>query len=185
MKKIFLATAIALSFAAQADCVMRSQTLTKVVGKIDDIADAMAGYGPSFGGNAHCSVKARVLYKGSWHDVYGDYEGPDVGRQEMCDNATEIAVRQFLATKEAKLLHDSRQMWCSDEDPLKVRTVQKGERIKISEVKPHPNANKQAFMYKGKECRWFIEDSVKTNDLYVWQGVACKVDDDWIVVDKF
>ncbi len=185
MKKMIIAATMALAFAAQAECIMRSSSLTKVVGKISDIADTTALYGPSSKDEWACSIRSRVLYKGEWFTIFGEYTGPDVGRQDMCDNAVEITVRQFLASKEAKLLHSEQQMICSDEEPIKIRpTVKKGESVRLSEVRLNPN--ERMFARQGKECYWFIESSVKKDDVYQWNGIVCRQDgDSYIVVDKF
>jgi len=185
MKRAIIALGIAMSFAAQADCIMRTTSLTKVVGKIDEIADIRGMATASSNQETKCSISARVQYKGQWHTVYGDYTGPtEVGDQELCVNAVEISVRQFLASKESKLMHVEQQMTCSDEEPIKTHSVNVGDVIRLSEVVPHPD--KPSFINKNRVCRWFIEDSIKKNDTYLWQGVVClQRGDDWIVVDKF
>jgi hypothetical protein len=190
MKSIIAAMVVGLfvSTAAHSECVMRTSSLTKVVGKLSQIADIRPMVSPSFNGELKCSVSVRVEYKGQWFTAYGDYTGdPQIGQDELCVNAVEIAARQFLASKEAKLLHSDQQMICSDEPAIKQRSVEKGEIIRLSEITLHPD--KRPFTYKGTECKWFIETTVVTNDLYQWNGVVCKTSrpgsDDWTVVEKF
>ena len=175
--------------AALSECIMRTTSLTRVVGKIDDVADIRPLVSPSFNNERRCAISARVLYRGNWHTVYSDYTGPvEVGDRELCVNAVELAVRQFLASKEAKLLHSEQQMVCSDEPEIKVRPVQKGEVVRISEVLPHPE-KQAAFALKGVECRWFIEPAGSGTNYYRWQGVVCRTgrrdSGEWTVVDKF
>ena len=189
MKKTLLALGLTLAFsAANAECIARTSSLTKVVGKITAITDARVMYAPTFDGEAKCAVRARVEYKSEWHTIFGEYTGPDVGRQDMCDNAVELAVRQFLASKEAKLVHSDQIMICSDEQPIKVRpVVQKGQVVRLSEVRLTPG--KYPFAYKGVECRWFTETSLGGRDLIEWKGIVCLLDrnvsDAWTVVEKF
>ena len=187
MKSTIIALAFFAAFSAQAECVMRSTSLTKVVGKLDDIADIRAMTFPAANGEVRCSISVRVLYKGRWDTTYGEYTGPaEIGDQDLCVNAVEIAARQFLASKESKLLHSEQQMFCSDEEPIKVRSVQKGEVIKLSEVML--NTKKPEFLYKGALCKWFTETTTKGSDLYQWNGIICRLNpkvEDWTVVDKF
>ena len=179
---------LSISCAAHSECVMRTSSLTKVVGKLDQIADIRAVATPTFNGELKCSVSLRVEYKGQWFTAYGDYTGdPAIGERELCVNAVEIAARQFLASKEAKLMHSDQQMFCSDEPEIKVRPVNKGEVIRLSEVSI--NHDKPSFNYKGAECQWFVETTIGAKDLYQWNGIVCKTgrpgSDDWTVVDKF
>jgi len=179
----------AVSGAVYSDCIMRTTSLTKVAGKIDDIADIRPLVSPSFNDERRCAISARVEYRGKWHTIYADYAGPDeVGDQELCVNAVEIGVRQFLASKEAKLLRSDQQMVCSDESEIKMRPVQVGEVVRISEVMPHPEKT-APFAVKGVECRWFIEPSGSGANYYRWQGVVCRTgrrdSEEWTVVDKF
>ena len=188
MKKTLLAIGLALSFSANAECIARTSSLTKVTGKITNITDARAMYAPSFDGEAKCAIRARVEYKNEWYTVFGEYTGPDVGRQDMCDNAVEIAVRQFLASKEAKMLHTDQIMICSDEKPIQVKPiVMKGQVVRLSEVRLEPG--KQPFTYKGVICNWFIETSLFGKELVQWKGIVCLLDsrvpDAWTVVEKF
>jgi hypothetical protein len=188
-KLISVLVGMMLVTAANAECVMRSSSLTKVAGKIEDLADVRPMLSPSFNNERKCSISARVQYHSKWETIYADYTGdPAIGDQELCVNAVEIGVRQFLATKEAKLLHSEQQMVCTDETPIVVRPVKVGEKIHASEVDPDP-ANPLAFAYKGTQCKWFVEANTERGGLYEWHGVICKTGranaDEWTVVDKF
>jgi len=183
-----LAIGLSVSSVVHSECVMRTSSLTKVAGKLDQIADIRPLLSPSFNGELKCSVSLRVAYQGQWFTAYGDYTGdPKIGQEELCVNAVEIAARQFLASKEARLLHSDQQMVCSDEPEIKVRPVEKGEVIRLSEV--NLRSDKPTFFYKGAECKWFIETTVAAKDLYQWNGIVCRTgrpsSDDWSVVDKF
>ena len=188
MSKKMLAVLIGaiIATAANAECIMRTSSVTKVVGKIEDIADIRPLVSPTASNERQCSIRARVQYKDDWHTIYADYTGPaEVGDQELCLNAVELGVRQFLASKEAKLMHSEQQMVCSDEPVTKIRPVQKFEVVRISEVRPHPN-KPVPFLVKGVECRYFIEPGTNSK---VWEGVVCRTGrkdaEEWLVVDKF
>ena len=187
MKKTLLCIGLALAFSAQAECIMRTTSLTKVAGKLDGFADIVPMVSNAGNGEIKCSISMRVQYHMAWYVAYGDYTGlATVGTEELCVNAVEIAARQFLASKEAKLMYSDQQMVCSDEAPIKVKSVQKGDVIKLSEVILNPN--KPDFAYKGAQCKWFVETTTKGNDLYQWNGVVCRLNpntDDWNVVDRF
>jgi hypothetical protein len=188
-KLISLLVGTLLATAASAECVMRTSTLSKTTGKIEQIADIRPLLSPSFNNERKCSISARVLYHGKWENAYGDYTGdPAIGDQELCVNAVEIGVRQFLASQESKLIHSNEQMVCTDEEPIKVRPVQKGEVIRVSEVQPDPG-HPELFNYNGTKCRWFVETDAGQGKLYQWRGIVCKTgrkdSDDWTVVDKF
>lgn len=187
MKKLAAVLGLAFALSANAECVMRTTSLTKVVGKLDAIADIVPIVSPEINGEVRCSVKLRVQYHGQWESAFGEYTGPlEVGTEELCVNAVEIAARQFLASKEAKLLHSDQQMVCSDDVPITVKSVAIGDNVKLSEVIINPQ--RSDFMYKGALCKWFTETTVNSKDLYLWNGVICRPDprtDNWIVLDKF
>lgn len=184
-------TPIALAFLAAntyAECIMNSSSATRTVGKIEDVADIRPMVSPVVNGQRKCFINMRVKYKNEWHTVYSEYSGT-MDNADLCQIAVEQGARQFLADHEPRLLHSEQQMLCSDAPAVTYNsTVAKGDRIRISEVRPHP-VQKQPFQYKGTECRWFVEPSMKGNDFYQWQGVACKTgmpgSDEWTVIDKF
>jgi hypothetical protein len=192
-RRSFLVLIAALSTAygseVQADCVMRTTALTTVQGKIDDIGDYVPMVGPAPNNQRECSISARVQYKGQWYTAYGKYAGPaTIGDQELCLNALEIGVRQFLASKETKVVVNDQQMVCSDEPEIKIRPVQIGEVIHKSEVLPDPD-HLLYFYNKGIPCKWFVEASGSGTDYRKWKGIICKTgrkdSDEWLVVDKF
>jgi uncharacterized protein YcfL len=170
-------------------CVMRSTAHTQVTQKLEELADIRPMV-TSVGNNAHkCSITARVQFKQAWYTVYGDKtDSLSMSQGDLCIGALEDAVMTFLAGKEPASMTSEQQMICTDEPAIKTRPVEKGERIRISEVKPHP-AKPTSFPYKGTECKMFVEQGVRNNMLYEWQGVACKTGrnggDEWTVLDKF
>ena len=187
MKQAIAILGIAVAVTANAECIMRTSSLTKVAGKLDAIADIVPIVSPVVNSEVKCSVHLKVQYHNKWETAFGEYTGPqEVGTEELCVNAVEIAARQFLASKEAKLMHSDQQMVCSDDVPIVTRSVNIGETVKLSEVIINPQ--KSEFMYKGALCKWFVETTTKGNDLYQWNGVVCRLDprsDDWVILDKF
>ena len=186
MKKLAL-LGIVIALSANAECIMRTTSITKVEGKLDAFADIVPLMGPEIKGSVKCSIKMRVQYHGKWESAFGEYTGPvSVGYEELCVNAVELAVRQYLASKEAKIMNSDQQMVCSDDVPIEVKPVAIGDNIKLSEVTINPA--KRDFMYKGAQCKWFIETTTKDTDLYQWNGVVCRPNprnDVWVVLDKF
>jgi hypothetical protein len=187
---LLLATSMLVGLNAQAECILHSTSVSKVVGKVDEIADTRYMVGSTFNNERKCSTSSRVQYHGQWETVYGEYTGdPSIGDQELCLNAVELSVRQFLASKEDKLTHFEQQMVCTDEEPIKLRPVKLGEVIRESEVQPDPD-NTFLFQYKGATCKRFIEPGTREGrDLYLWHGVICKLgrrdSDNWTVLDMY
>ena len=189
MNKKLLAVLIGtlMATSAASECVLRTNATTRVIGKIDDIADIQPFAVAGFNGERKCSIRARVLYKGAWHTIFSDYSGK-VSDQDLCRNAVEIGVRQFLAGKEDTKVVAENTMVCSDEPEIKPRPVQKGEIVRISELLPHPDQPK-AFPWKGVECRYFLEATGQGTNYYRWTGIVCRTGrngaDEWTVVDKY
>jgi uncharacterized protein YcfL len=170
-------------------CTMRSTAHTQITQTLEDVADIRPMI-TSVGNNAYkCSITARVQYKQAWYNVYGENtDSLSVSQNDVCLAAVKDAMVTFLAGKESTTVTAEQQMVCTDEPAIKTRPVEKGERIRISEVKPHP-AKPTSFPYNGTECKMFIEQGVRNSMLYEWQGVACKTGrnggDEWTVLDKF
>lgn len=193
MKKKFLVLMLAATMSAPAysECIMRSTSTMKVSGVINGITDYKTIVTPVSDHETNCSLRARVLYHGKWETIYADYTGEtSIGELELCTNAAELGVRQFLDSKEEKKVYSDQKMVCSDEDtppqPVKV-----GDIVKESDVKPDPEAS-YPFPYKGTTCRRFIE-TVGTEkdptDLHKYHGTICKegrrTANTWVVMEKF
>ena len=189
MNKKLLAVLIGtlMATSAAAECIMRSNATSQITGKIDDIADITPFAVAGFNGERKCSIRARVLHKGAWHTIFGDYSG-NANEQELCRNAVTLGVKQFLASKAETKVVSENTMVCSDEPEIKPRPVQKGELVRISEVLPHPD-QPRAFLHKGVECRYFLEATGQGTNYYRWTGIVCRTgrngSDEWTVVDKY
>lgn len=191
MKKNIISLAIVALFVTNvnAECIMRSSSTTSQDGMLDDVADVRTLVSPTFNNERKCSVNMRLKYKNKWYTAFGEYTGnPNLGNEKLCMLAVRRGGEQFLASNEVKMLHNEQQMFCTDEPEITVRPVQVGEKIRVSEVAPHP-IQKAPFLYKGAECFWFVESSMKADKLHQWQGILCKTgrpnSDEWTVVDKF
>lgn len=191
-KKILMLMLMLVTAPAYGECIMRSSSTLKVVGTIDGITEIKPLASISPDNKYLCTISAKVLYHGKWETIYSSYTGdPAIGIDEICVNAVELGVRQFLADKEARKFVSEQQMVCSDETITAQRPVRVGEIIQESEVLPDP-AHPGTFQYKGTTCRRFVETSAapeNPSELYQWHGVICKTGrknaNEWSVADKF
>jgi hypothetical protein len=189
MKQSALLIALLAAFSvANAECILRTTSVTKVTGHIDEIVEIKPIVTPTSKTEKSCSITARVLYKAKWYSVMDSYTGAnELDDVERCTNAVELSVRRFLASMESPSMHNEQQMVCSEEPELKYRKVKIGDVVQIAEVAPHPTST-ATFTHKGAMCRWFVEDRPNTST--PWQGIICKQNQDpkannWVVVDKF
>lgn len=190
-KLLVLMLAATMSAPAYSECIMRSTSTMKVSGVIEGITDLTPVVTTVSNHETNCSMRARVLYHGNWETIYADYTGEtSIGEIELCTNAAELGVRQFLASKEDKKVYADQKMVCSDENsppqPVKV-----GEIVQESDVKPDPTAS-YPFPYKGTTCRRFIETEGTVKDpanLRQYHGTICKTGrvtaNTWVVMEKF
>lgn len=195
LKRLIIAAGVACLFVstyslAETECVMRSSSTLKVAGQIGDIAEIKPLLSPVVDGKRKCSISAKVAYKGNWYLIYGDYIGPvTIENEDLCINAVELAVRQFLASKEAKQFNTESLMVCSDEPVKSVHTVQIGDRVTASQILPDER-NPALFTRQGTTCRYFIEVNPRPDgkDLEQWRGIVCKTGrpdlDEWTVISK-
>ena len=55
---------------------------------------------------------------------------------------------------------------------------------KLSLFREHPDFPK-TFRDNGTVCKWFLDNTFADNEVKYYEGVICKVRDNWVVVDKF
>jgi hypothetical protein len=135
-----------------------------------------------------CMVRYRIDINGEWRTV----EGQGIGRNETeaCREAYSPKNAYFLVDMEPQQISADTQMVCSDLPDIRVRTVHIGETIWESEadLHPHPKERKY-FTYKMSQCRMFAERSGKNQNLLVYQGVICRINNlpnsKWQVIDKY
>ncbi len=71
---------------------------------------------------------------------------------------------------------------CNDSQKFNVGEI--GFSGKLERFKSHPDFL-GSFMHNVTTCKWFLDNELKGNSLIDYQGIICKVRDNWIVVDKF
>ena len=82
------------------------------------------------------------------------------------------------------------QMVCSDLPEIRVRPVRIGDLVLESETDLHTiPAYRKPFTYKRSVCRMFAERDSRNQNLMLYQGVVCRVDNmpnsKWRVIDKY
>ena len=55
---------------------------------------------------------------------------------------------------------------------------------KLELFRQHPDFP-GTFKHNGTICRWFLDTEFVNNDVMGYQGIICKVRNNWTVVDKF
>jgi len=71
---------------------------------------------------------------------------------------------------------------CDDNQKFDVGAI--GFSGKLDLFREHPNYSNE-FKYNNSVCRWFLSDEFKNNDVSNYQGIICKINNNWTVVDKF
>lgn len=182
VKTLLIASAVAFSMPAFAECYYSSQTIAQIPYKIDDIDSVNTMRGPG-----HCTVTARVLYKNQWHSIAGKAADPNKDQEAICMDALTYSIKDFLLRANGQRVDAVQQMICTDLPTTKLKPVDRGDIVKASEVTPHPT--RQPFLNNGNECRWFIETEVdEIKRMKTINGIICRVGrltaDQWYVVGK-
>lgn len=177
---VIVASLIATS--AFAECFYSSRVATQIPYKVDDIDHVAYMHGPNT-----CTVTARVMYRSAWHTIAGKATDQIKPSMEICDMALTHAIKDFLLRANSKSIDAEQEMICTDLPTVKLRPVDKGEIIRVSEVRPHPT--RMPFINNGNECRWFVESEVDhLGRVQSINGVICKIGranaDQWYVVGK-
>jgi hypothetical protein len=134
-----------------------------------------------------CIVSFRAQVNGRWITAEGEREGPKtMSEKDLCASAIDDGRVQILSRADGGRLSIEQNMVCDDRPEIQVRSVKLGERVRESEVLPHPNFPRP-FAYRAALCRWFIEPEVHPGrDLLQRQGIICQVNgNEWQVVDKW
>ena len=71
---------------------------------------------------------------------------------------------------------------CDDNQRFNMGEIGFSGKLKL--FKTHPNFPKP-FTHNGTTCKWFLDNEFKNNRITDYQGIICKVKDNWTVVDKF
>lgn len=182
MKRLLLLLAL-ISGTANADCYIRS-SIRLTQGQPVDWQRLVT---PDSAGKK-CVMRYRVQVDGNWKTAEGIGRGADEG--SACAQAIDINRGSVLEEVAPQRVSADTQMVCSDLPEIVVRPVRIGDVIWQSETDMHtiPEERKY-FWYKRSQCRMFIERDTKNANLWLYQGVICKVDttpnSKWQVIDKY
>jgi hypothetical protein len=160
-------------------------TQTKI--SITAIADVDPLVVPISATHQKCIVNFRAQVNGTWITAEGERVGPkSMSEQELCAGAIDSGRVQILSRANGANIAVEQNMVCNDQPEIQVRSVRRGEMVRESEVRPHPNFPK-TFIHRTAICRWFIEPEVHPGrDLLQRQGIICQVNgNEWQVVDKW
>ena len=182
-----LVLTLSLPVTAYSECYIRSAVTNQTAMTITAIADVEPMVIPISATHQKCIVNFRAQVNGKWITAEGERSGPRLmSERELCAGAVDSGRVQILSRANGSRLTVEQNMVCNDQPEIKVRVVKRGEMVRESEVRPHPNFPKQ-FIYRTSTCRWFIEPEVDPGrDLLQRQGVICQVNgNEWQVVDKW
>jgi hypothetical protein len=187
LKSFIIATAIGAAGMAQAECYVRSSTLTESRDAIEKIADAQNTFVRLSSGQMRCTSTFRVLIKGAWHTAEGQaIVSPDTTEAQACARAQNSGKVTILQQVSGKSLTVQEEMICTDQQLPKTRTVRVGDLIGESEVVPDPAWPNSKRMRDGNVCRRFVEADLSGIDMRRSKGIICQVSETaWKVVDKY
>jgi hypothetical protein len=182
-----LILALGIPLTVQAECYVRSAVTNQTTMTIEAIADVDPFVIPISPTQNKCIVNFRAQVNGKWITAEGEKIGPrSVPERELCNSAIDSGRIQILSRANGGRMTVEQNMVCTDQPEIKVRSVRRGEMVRESEVRPHPNFPRP-FTYRTAQCRWFIEPEVHPGrDLLQRQGIICQVNgNEWQVVDKW
>jgi len=173
--------------SAHGECYVRSAVTNQTTINIVAVADVEPMVVPISATKNKCIVNFRAQVNGKWITAEGEKVGlKTVTEKELCAGALDQGRIQILSRADGGRMNIEQNMVCNDRPEIQVRVVQRGEMVRESEVRPHPNFPKP-FVYRTASCRLFIEPEVRPGrDLLQRQGVICQVNgNQWQVVDKW
>jgi len=71
---------------------------------------------------------------------------------------------------------------CDDNQKFDIGAVGFNGNLKL--FKTHPDFP-GSFTHNGTVCKWFLDNKFENNNVVAYQGIICKVRDNWTVVDRF
>jgi len=173
--------------SAYSECYVRSAVTNQTTMSITAVADIDPFVIPISPTQNKCIVTFRAQVNGEWITAEGEQVGPrSTSEKDLCASAVDSGRIQILSRANGSNLAVEQNMVCNEQPEIKVRVVKRGEIIRESEVRPHPNFPKP-FVYRTAQCRWFIEPEVHPGrDLLQRQGIICQINGNkWQVVDKW
>jgi len=100
----------------------------------------------------------------------------------LSSNALAKCVVQQQTIKVVNTIQQQVTETCDDNQKFDVGQI--GFSGKLELFKTHPDFPR-LFTHNGTTCRWFLDNELKDNSVIGYQGIICKVKDNWTVVDKF
>jgi hypothetical protein len=100
----------------------------------------------------------------------------------LSSNALAKCVVQQQTIKVGNTIQQQVTETCDDNQKFDVGQI--GFSGKLELFKTHPDFPR-LFTHNGTTCRWFLDNELKDNSVIGYQGIICKVKDNWTVVDKF
>jgi len=185
--KITVAVSLAITTAHAADCYVRSAVTSRSSLAISHITDVESWVVPVSAAEKKCMVTFRAQVNGQWITAESEKTGPrSWSESQLCAGAVDQERIRILSRASGSRMTVENNMVCDERPAIQVRTVALGERIRESEVLPHPNFPKP-FVYRTAQCKWFIEPEVQPGrDLLQRQGIICQLNPtQWQVVDKW
>ncbi len=174
--------------SANAECYIRSASVSKANESIDRIADFKREVLPATGGKNMCRITFRAHISGKWYLATGEEIAQTWGSLDTaCAKAQQAAKSNILDSVGGSKLSIRQDMICTDEPlPKTKHFVKIGDVIRESEVQPHPN-HFDNFRFRGSLCRWFVESTPQIGQIDLSQGIICRLaeSDFWKVVDKW
>lgn len=179
--RIIMVVALAKTSMSYADCYTRSSTVTKPSNNISRITDLEKTVLP----NNKCRVTFRALIDNNWHTAEGEATSQNV--DYACSMALNNGRISILEKVSNTTLTANQELICTDQKiPESKPLVKVGDMIRESEVRVHP-IYQNAFLYRGSQCRWFVESIPLAGKIEVNQGIICNSPSQnaWRVVDKW
>jgi hypothetical protein len=100
----------------------------------------------------------------------------------LTTNVYAKCVVQQKTIKQGNMIEQQMIETCDDNQKFNVGEIGFSGRLEL--FKTHPNFPK-LFTHNGTICRWLLDNELKDNGVIGYQGIICKVKDNWTVVDKF
>jgi hypothetical protein len=187
LRSTALILSLSIPAVAMGECYVRSAVTNQTAMTIEAIADVDPFVVPISPTQNKCIVNFRAQINGKWITAEGERIGPrSIPERDLCASAVDSGRIQILSRADGGRMTVEQNMVCTDQPEIKVRVVKRGEMVRESEVRPHPNFP-NPFAYRTAKCRWFIEPEVHPGrDLLQRQGIICQVNgNEWQVVDKW
>jgi hypothetical protein len=100
----------------------------------------------------------------------------------LTTNVFAKCVVQQQTVKQGNVIEQQIIETCDDNQKFDIGKI--GFSGKLELFKTHPDFPR-SFTHNGTVCRWFLDNELKDNNVIGYQGIICKVRDNWTVVDKF